>query len=101
MSACLSCFLRICWFVTWCREYLYTKPEEGKQTPETTNNAKKEKKSRMQLCHSNLSSVFGLSWTIKIIMTKASNARRLAHSTPKNSAWRICRKIDDRTAGKA
>lgn len=102
MCACLSCFLRICWFVTWCREYLCTPNQRRESKPlKQQTMPRREKKSRMQLCHSNFSFVFGLSWAIKIIATKASNTWKLAHSTPKNPAWRICRKIDDRTAGKA
>lgn len=90
--------LLVCHMASWI--FVCTKPEEGKQTPETTN-TKKKKKSKMQLCHSNFSFVSGLSWTIKIIMTKASTRWKLAHSTPKNPAWIICRKFEDRTAGMA
>lgn len=89
--------LLVCHMVLWI--FVCTKPEEGKQNPETTNNTK-NKKSRMQLCHSNFSFVFGLSWTIKIITTKASNTWKLAHSAPKNPAWRICRKIDIEQLGR-
>lgn len=68
--AYLSCFLRICSFVTWHHEYFYVPNRRRESKTLKLQTTRRNRKSRMQFCHSNFFFVAGLSWTVKIITLK-------------------------------